>query len=526
MKSIRSTFIVALLGTSVLAGCKGKAGVDINKLSMSSFDAVMAVNERTTPEAEVKSSLETLKLNDVSGPFNWDNVAIDGSKVSFNGFANDAGTLSAENMILSGVHAGGFDKIELRGVDTFMKFEANDIAPDMPTSIRVTTDVLIAANPNKDGAVDFIESLSGDDLTMLMTTGFNGARAQNMSIYLGDQKIGHVKSSSTGRAADGTFYTYAENFNMDMTDFMGNLMADAGTPMPEIKMSMNFGTMKTTGMSEGYVKAMRKMLEGNLIMSGSAMRDMTYDRMILENSTGEIMGAKLDMPLMDATGSKSGDVFTQKQTIKGATMSFDDSNPQVASVLTDLGMMTMPFDGFFVSSTDFANDTMKISEGRVDFKDQFALNILMDTSGMMAYQEKLAELGLDGITADPEAVAAIPMYDINNISLAITDQSIMERVWKMAAKMQQMDDPEMMKSQAKGLLAMGAMGAGTEAERKLMGQVSGAVNKFIDQNGTLTVGMSPSKGFFKMVENPDPSMDPNKMIESMGLTISHTPPKK
>jgi len=489
MKFIRSTFFVALLGTTVLAGCKGKAGVDIDKLSMSSFDTVFAVKDRTTSEA------------------------------------NDAGTLSAENVTLYGVHSGGFDKIELSGVDSTMTLATAETIPDMPSKMRIKTDVLIAANPDESGAAEFINAMSGDDLSMLITSDFNGSKSQGLSIYLGDQKIGYVESSATGKASDGTYYSYAENFNMDMTDFLGGMMANAGTPMPEMKMSMNFGTMKMTGMSKGYVEAMSKMLEGNMILSGSAMREMTYERMILENSTFEIMGANLDMPLMDATGTLSGDVFTQKQTINGASMTIDATNPQIASVLTDLGMTTMAFDGYFESSTDFANDTMKISEGRMDFKDQFTFNMQMDSSGMMAYQEKLAELGLDDITADPEAVAAIPMYDINNLSFSITDQSIMDRVWKMAAKMQQMDDPEMMKTQAKGLLAMGAMGAETETQRKLIGNISGAINGFIDQSGTLTIGMKPGKGFFQMVDSPEANADPDAMIESMGLSFTHTPPK-
>lgn len=293
--------------------------------------------------------------------------------------------------------------------------------------------------------------------------------------------------------------------------------------MPEMKIVMNIGTMKMTGMSPEYVNQMSKMMEGNFMVGGNAMRNMSYEKMVIENSSGEIMGAKFDMPLLDATGSKSGDTFTQKQTIKGASLSFDNSNPQVASVLTDLGMMTMPFDGYFESHSNFAKDTMKITEGRMDFKDQFTFNMMMDTSGMMAYQEKLAELGMDALTKkDDIVVSAIPMYDINSLSFSITDQSIMDRIWTMAAKMQNIDDVDMMKSQAKGLLAMGAMSAGSDTQKALIGNMSGAINGFIDQSGTLTIGMKPAKGFFKMVDNP--GGDPDKMIDSMGLSFSHTPP--
>ena len=197
---------------------------------------------------------------------------------------------------------------------------------------------------------------------------------------------------------------------------------------------------------------------------------------------------------MEGKATEKGGIITIKQNMDPVTINILDAAadvPDFAAVyqqLKSLGFESMTFLASSESKIDSSKDSFTVSDGRFIMQDAFTLNLDYHASGLAAMEENLKAMTEDELLANP-----LGIYNglkINNFKMTLEDQSIIERSIKLAADMTGQSE-----DQLKGMVALGAAGAGlaatNELEAKLYVDTATAFAEFINKGGNLTIEMNP-----------------------------------
>jgi len=507
MKILKSVSTIALIGalSITMTACKGSS--NSGSLSAASLESALKVKARTVSDADAQQTLSAMGLSEKSGPFDWGNMAKDGGTVSFDNWSDDSKSISADKITFIGLHMDGgqpsFDKVEIGGLSV----ASTEISEFGKISAKYGSVVLVGS----EGGSAFIENLQkGEGIAALSGQGFAAGKITDTVIFLGEgKKLGNfdLVSFGPGNSKD-TRNVLMTGLAMDLSDIMES--ASAGAPVPAMKVSMSKSTM--TNVSKAYFDNMGEMFKGKMSFNGSMISDMTYDASTVENFVMDFGSANVNISMMRADGKKKGDVFTVKQVIEPSKITFTAANP----VAQMMNITEMNFDGKLTQTIDSKKDTMSITDTVIDFKDQFKLDFAMEGNGILAMYDALGDLDQNN---PDEAAIMENMMDLDYFKMGFTDKSIMDKIWEVAAA-QQGGDAAGLKAQAKGLLALGALGAETPEQGKMIGEMTSALTGFIDSGGTLTFEMKPSAGF--SFANLEQMADPGQALEQMGLKLSHS----
>lgn len=202
----------------------------------------------------------------------------------------------------------------------------------------------------------------------------------------------------------------------------------------------------------------------------------------------------VDSKGMEGKATEKGGIITIKQNMDPVTINILDAAadvPDFAAVyqqLKSLGFESMTFLASSESKIDSSKDSFTVSDGRFIMQDAFTLNLDYHASGLAAMEENLKAMTEDELLANP-----LGIYNglkINNFKMTLEDQSIIERSIKLAADMTGQSE-----DQLKGMVALGAAGAGlaatNELEAKLYVDTATAFAEFINKGGNLTIEMNP-----------------------------------
>ena len=181
--------------------------------------------------------------------------------------------------------------------------------------------------------------------------------------------------------------------------------------------------------------------------------------------------------------------------------------------LSQLGFEELEFSASQTSVMNESADTFEVTEAVVNLKDGFNLAYDYKGSGLKVMQENLENSG--DISNPTEALSGLKMEKMN---IELTDYNLVDRVITFLAE-QQGTSPALMRMQAKGGLMVLSLGAQNEDQGKALSAIGEALGKFIDDGGTLKIGLNPQTPIaIDQLQNIDPqSLNPN----DYGFTIEH-----
>lgn len=242
-------------------------------------------------------------------------------------------------------------------------------------------------------------------------------------------------------------------------------------------------------------------------------------------------GVALALDALTVSNEVNGDITRSRTRMNGLSLVPDAEDKQgapVAAGLAQMGYEQVTLQAEFNTLYDAENGRVW-TEGdnfyRLD--DGFRLDVASDTSGYGQLAQVLA-VASEADREDPLASQAIGQavlsaFRINEISLMLTDESLLTRVITRMSDEQQMsqEDARAQLAGAAGLMALGmtqSMGPdfGMQANRALMG--------FIQDGGSITVSLAP-EGEPTIMEMLIPDSKSGAMnFDAMGLSVTHTPP--
>lgn len=159
-------------------------------------------------------------------------------------------------------------------------------------------------------------------------------------------------------------------------------------------------------------------------------------------------------------------------------------------------------------------------------EDAFRIDFSQDLEGYNEYTALMAELISDAAengddAAEEAAMAAMSALQVNEFSVSISDESILERAFGAMAA-QQGIAPEQARAQASALVLLGAASAGPLVPAPLMSELTSAVSGFLNNGGSVTVGMRPTSpttvgDMMTLVEQEEPD------FERLGISVSAEP---
>ena len=512
MQNITPIATSVILGaTLALSGCKDKseASIDAGKSvstpygkfkpggKLQSLDAPSAV-KRTADEAS--SALAALNLDESgSGSLTWAaregsdgnytfkglEVDVDGDDavmtidtLSFTGLGSDAGVTTFSSVTASGMKLAGGDAGDEQGEMTVGNFTVVDPSPAFAAAIS-------AVIAGEDDVDDLFESL---DL------GFGAMSMDDLNFKLTEDDEGvtmALKGMRMGKTDAKTMESFAlRGFTME------------GNPDGE-DLTMNLDSVDVVGLNYGiYTDAFDTMGSSPTGLAQLMTQANPYEQPVhtfdLRGLSGDAAGVTWNMDSAvvrtDEKGGKT--IVTQITSPLTIAPSGDGSAGQeLRQALAGIGYDSITISTKGVTQIDEANDRILVEDASITMEDGFVLDMEYDISGlgkMYAAQAKFAAMAEAGEEYNYAEAQSAGMEDlkIGKFGMTFNDNSFTNRVFDAVAA-ERGTEPDVLKAQITGLMAMGAMMASDDAQQKLVADASSAIQTFLDNPGTLKLGLYP-----------------------------------
>ena len=486
--------LTALMSTSlVLSGCGDK-----NKSKSTASEVkIEEIAPRKVAEAQADQALSALSLKDSgSGALSWSSKTGSAgnyvfSDVVIKGDGKTDDPLNVKTLELKGAHMNddlvAFDSITMNNMST----------TDDDATITVKKIELVRPSPALSNEI--ARAFSGDDDAFEDMEGDIGIGGFDMAglTLIGDDGNITMDKFMFGETKDKTGVFSMKNLKMDIQE--------------DEDVKINLGSIDVTGVNidkyKGLISASIKAdQEGDEIGEDTMKKLMQsmnpyspdYQNFSLKNLDINIDGLTVDVASIDGnTSVKNGiTTITQNTSPMIITPAADSSKRELkgfSDALKEMGYDRLVFQSSSKSMLNEATDTMEIVDSYLEMENGFKLNFDYSLSGVKEMMQKATALGASSdIETNP--LAAMEMLNSMKFSkarIALQDNSIVERAFKLAAK-DQGGDPVMLKNQAKAGLAFLPMMAKDPAQQALAMEASQALGTFLDNSGTLVIEMNPA----------------------------------
>jgi len=512
-------YTVSLLAMSTLlvfGGCKKKDAVDAktganaveksigksdggnwkaNRASKADIQSLLKTDRRTD-NANTDKALALLGLDKEGSSISWGSVDESDGGYTYKNLAfkaEDGTNLNVDNLRIDGVHMVGerasFDRMALSGV-AFTDSDTNG-----------SLDSVAFSRPHPDVAAKVLTGLSQlnglDDLDMDVELDgqvpFGAMLMENLNLT---DDGNTVKINTLGWGLDessgkGTFLA---------SDISVNAVEDDGMPV-----NLTLRSASAKNVDAKVLGMMRQGLSGNTDAGKSFNPTSGLGDLLIEdfNMSADIVRVALES--LQSESTVKGDVTTNRMIMRPLVIKFEgqSSDPdlvQAQESLTSMGFDQLVFTGNSSSTQNAATGITSVDDASFSLQDGFDLGYTFKASGLEKIQE------------DPAAMK------IHNLSVALTDRSILDKAFAFAAE-QQGGNASLMRMQAKGGLAMASLMAETPEQSAMIQTFTGALSSFIDAGGTLVLKLDPpapisADAFESLQEGP-------AALEALGLTLSH-----
>ena len=251
-------------------------------------------------------------------------------------------------------------------------------------------------------------------------------------------------------------------------------------------------------------------------MSGLNPKDPAnpgYKSISLKDLNFDVSGVNFDMPSLvsNVSHDKQGRaVKVVTEPVKMVLNAGDgELGQQLGAQLATLGYEKLELTMASEQGYDPDSDLVTLEKGKNywELKDGFRLNFGAKYEGASAMAAAQAEQNLDA--ADPSAMLGEVMdkLTIHSLDLSLDDDGIVNRAFNAYAA-QSGEDPQQLRNQTAGLLAMAPMMAsGSGIDMELATEASTALSSFITDPKTLTIKLQPTTPLkvSELAEVEDPS---------------------
>lgn len=522
--SISTLALIAAMSTTLTLGGCGKK----DKPKKAEIGQIEKVETRKVDNSEAEKALTALSLNKSgSGALSWASRDGDSGNYTFkgvtiNGDDHDDVDIKIGEIELWGAHMDGeqasFDKVEFK--DFNVKEEDSDGT--------FTVDRFALVKPSPALAAGIAGLLGGDEDAFDKIEGEISFKAVSFSkMDFSDEDEGNFKidSMSMGEAKDKTGVFSLSGLNIDM-------QPEKGSDVP-VKMALN--KFEITGANlKKYKGLMQESLKGEEasekafadIMKTMNVYDPDFKTAVMQGLDVNAGGLMVKMDSYKANAIKKKGIVTMSQTMSPLSIipPKDTKNKDMkefTDMLSTMGYDRLEFTAGGTSIMDEKADNLKTNGSFIEMRDGFRLSYDMDLTGYNAFTKQVAALQADK-NASQNPMAAMGLANaiqIGHIRLALRDDSIMDRYFKLAAE-QENTTPDALKQKIKDSLGMVSMAAQDEAQQKLADQLTESLTSFLDGGGTFVFEMSPkepvSPGGVAMGAMMGGALD----IESLGISFS------
>ena len=208
-------------------------------------------------------------------------------------------------------------------------------------------------------------------------------------------------------------------------------------------------------------------------------------------------GLKLNLDSVNGKIEKKDGKVIMSQSMSPLTISpvagtEEEDMKMFAEFLTSFGYDKLEFTLEQNSIIDEASETLVVTDSYIQMKDGFKLSYDLDVSGYKKFTEQAAAAQSGGSLLNPlAAIGMASSIEISKLRLALHDDSILDRYFKMSAK-ENNTTPDALKNEIKDILGQISMEAQDEAQQKLADALKNSVTKFLDDGGTLVFEMNPA----------------------------------
>ncbi|WP_300423513.1 hypothetical protein [uncultured Hyphomonas sp.] len=223
-----------------------------------------------------------------------------------------------------------------------------------------------------------------------------------------------------------------------------------------------------------------------------------YKSINLKDLNFDVSGVNFDMPSLvsNVSHDKQGRaVKVITEPVKMVLNAGDgELGQQLGTQLATLGYEKLELTMASEQAYDPDADVVTLEKGKNywELKDGFRLNFGAKYEGASAMAAAQAEQDMD--SADPSAMLGEVMekLTLHSIDLSLDDDGIVDRAFNAYAA-QSGEDPQQLRNQTAGLLAMAPMMAsGSGIDMELATEASTALSSFITDPKTLTISLNPA----------------------------------
>lgn len=473
--------------------------------------------------AEAPDVIAAMALtNSGDGIFTYDSKEVDGDKATFTNLASTAeeGGFTAGTLVFEGL-----DMID--GKAAFAKMSLNDISltPDEDETGAMGVGKIELINPTPELAAWMASSFANAepaDFPAAAQLGFDAWSISEIAADFSDEdgdgnfKIGslEVRDLKDQKAA----LTKLTGLTFDFVD------AEESVP---VKMNLDSFSISNTDVS--FLEAIQQNMDDEDAMMQAIMdkvydnpMDPGYDRITMDNFSVNASGVSFAMPSLNAYVERNKDGEPVKFVTDPLSMKLDadadagEGGAGLAQALSMVGYESVELKAAGISTYEPDTDTIsfKAKDNYLELVDGAKFSFGGEISGYSAYASQLGqamdfEALAEGAEPDPMAFQqAMSELEVASFELKIADDSLVDRIFNAVAT-QQGQDPEAMRKQVAGMMAMAPMFAQQAGvDTAIASELGTAVSSFIQDPKTLTISLKPETPLSaeSLTAMEDPSM--------------------
>lgn len=501
---MRYWLISSVASVALLAACGGDktaAAGDVEQSVKVGDVKIEAVQLRSGDAAKAGAALTALSLDESgAGRVSFGASSADGADATFNDVTisvdDDESPVKAGSLVFKGLDMSG-------DAANFSQMTLSDISivPDDEEDGELNVASVQLTNPSPELAA-WVGSLMGE--------GDPAAFPAFETISFDGLSLGGLTLNADGIDEVEAFEIGAIDFRKLSSKGVGSMVIEGINLVAEEDgepISVSLGSMGIAGLSENMMKAMSAafasgandvdpddLVEELMGLVSANPGDPGYDSFTLDALSADVAGVAFDLPSMAASVTRDEQGRATRAVTNPFKMSLKadpagELGSQLAVPLQMLGYEELNISGAADMRMDPDADTISYEDGTNYFAldDGFKLSFGGSFAGLSGYYKAVGKSA-----GDPEAsLAALAALTVNNMELNFEDNSIVDKGFAAAAAAAG-QDPAGMRAQATAMVGSLPLMAGQfGVDPALAGELSGALSKFLDSSGTLSIKLDP-----------------------------------
>ena len=456
-----------------------------------------AVFKDVTLLSSEDDSVEGLSLDDDDGELHLKGADLKAATMEFEGLGMIDGKPNFSRVVLSDVSFVPKNPDESHGASKIKSMELVNPSPE--------TAAWIASLFGKGEALDMPEGKAlAFDLWSMKDVNFqiDEESGEKGSFLISSVSVLGLKDEKMAQMA-------LKGLSLDMTDPAEDTDVMARLGGVDIR-GVDFGMFADMGEDSGKGSAagLFEMLQNDPANPG-------YDSVAINDLKVDVSGAAFDMPKLNSKVSRD----KKGRAVKVVTDPFKmtlgtgegELGEKLGSQLALLGYQKLELSGQGEQTYDPDKDMVTIAKGKNFWKlqDGFRLDFSGKYEGASALAAAQAQAMEEDAPADPGAMMqdALQKLLVHNFQLSFDDDGFVDRAFNAYAA-QSGQDPQQIRSQAAGMMAMAPMmAAGTGIDPEVISEAATALSSFLTDPKTLTLSLAPAAPLriADFVEMEDPS---------------------